>query len=244
MDSPLLSEFEQLFLRSQNQLGISVLLVLAWVASSDDHLDERELSRLRSIAQSSKHDSEIDSLVRIARLQDADALLLASEVLQSSFDNERAELFLRMAIGVAIADGTLAPTENHILRFLSDLLRLSPQSLNEAFLEMTGKPIVEPSDVSSEKFWNTGPNSDRNRKQNTQDARTEKNQLDLEHLRALAILGLDEGATKDEVKQAFRRMSQVHHPDRFAKLGEEAVAAATVSFRRIKQAYDFLNQDA
>jgi len=36
------SEFELIVIRSQNELGTAVLLVLAWIAASDGSVDERE----------------------------------------------------------------------------------------------------------------------------------------------------------------------------------------------------------
>ena len=38
-------------------------------------------------------------------------------------------------------------------------------------------------------------------------------------LGAYAVLGLDDGASKEEAKKAFRRLAQVHHPDRCSPLG-------------------------
>lgn len=64
--------------------------------------------------------------------------------------------------------------------------------------------------------------------------------VDIEWLKALAVLGLDEGATQKEVKVAYLRMAQVHHPDKYAALDDEAVEAATKAFTRIQNAYDYL----
>ena len=46
--------------------------------------------------------------------------------------------------------------------------------------------------------------------------------------------------SRAEIKAAFRRLSHAHHPDRFQRLGPEAVEASTHRFLRIKQAYDAL----
>ncbi|MCY3819438.1 MAG: J domain-containing protein [Gammaproteobacteria bacterium] len=57
---------------------------------------------------------------------------------------------------------------------------------------------------------------------------------------AYAVLGLEKGASKEEIRQAYRRLAQVHHPDRFSSLGEESVAAGTSTFQRINEAYAYL----
>src|SRR5256885_2216700 len=56
--------------------------------------------------------------------------------------------------------------------------------------------------------------------------------------RALAILGLSEGASADDVRSAYRLLAKVRHPDRFAQLGPSAVAAATESFKVLQGAYE------
>lgn len=60
--------------------------------------------------------------------------------------------------------------------------------------------------------------------------------------RALAVLGLTPGATRIEVRHAYRRMAQLHHPDRFYSESEQQVALASARFQRIKNAYDYLMQ--
>lgn len=60
--------------------------------------------------------------------------------------------------------------------------------------------------------------------------------------RALSILGLNPGATRIEVRHAYRRMAQLHHPDRFYSESEQQVALASARFQRIKNAYDYLMQ--
>lgn len=49
-----------------------------------------------------------------------------------------------------------------------------------------------------------------------------------------AVLGVDKKATKDEIKKAFRKLAQKHHPD---KGGDEA------KFKEITEAYSILSDD-
>ena len=48
-------------------------------------------------------------------------------------------------------------------------------------------------------------------------------------------LGLDESATPDEIRRAYRRKAAEHHPDRHP--GDEQAAAR---FQRVRAAYDML----
>ncbi|GHC33969.1 J domain-containing protein [Aidingimonas halophila] len=58
--------------------------------------------------------------------------------------------------------------------------------------------------------------------------------------RALAVLGLEPGASRSEIRKAYRRLAQVHHPDRVFARGDAITASASQRFQRIKKAYDYL----
>lgn len=239
------NEFEQIIIRSGNELGAAVLLILAWIAASDGTIDKKEIKKLSDISSAAKYAQEIEPLLRLVKNRNINALQLACEIVNRHFRGDKANLFIEMAIGMAISDGYLLPTENHILRFLADLLGIGNSGLNALFVEITGSEIPYPSDVSSAKFWrsraktnsgSTGGSNTKNDSQHT--SKTEK------MAQAYAVLGLRQGATMEEIRKTYYRLAQIHHPDRFASLGEEAVAAATNTFQRINEAYEFLVKHA
>ena len=57
------------------------------------------------------------------------------------------------------------------------------------------------------------------------------------------VLEIEPGATDDEVRKAFRRMSMKHHPDRVAHLGPELQRAATEKFQRVNAAYSAIKKE-
>lgn len=233
------TEFELLIIRARNEVGPSVLLLLAWIACSDEDISSRERARLDKIATKSGYAHEISNLISLAETHDTAALQLAAEILSSHFSGQPARLFLELAIGMAIADHYLRPEENHILRFLADVLGLSAAELEEAFRNVTGKPLPDPPDLSDPSWWarrDRANSSKRNSREHSKKPHARLNQ----RVKALAMLGLGEEATREEIVSAYRRLAQVHHPDRFSTLGEESVAAATVTFQRIKAAYEYL----
>lgn len=240
-----LSEFERIVIRSQNELGTAVLLVLAWIAVSDGSVDEKEAKQLSEISAASKHGHEVEPFLRLVKDHDIKAIQLACEIVARHFRGERARLFLEMAIGMSIADGYLLPTENHILRFLADLLAVDSVGLNSLFVDVTGRGIPDPSDISSAKYWRKW---ERDRSKSGHDSDKEDSARSSPNTnratQAYAVLGLEFGASKEEIRKAFRRLAQVHHPDRFSSLGEESVAAATATFQRINEAYKYLVKHA
>lgn len=57
---------------------------------------------------------------------------------------------------------------------------------------------------------------------------------------ALRLLALREGASREEIHSAYRRMAKARHPDRFARLGPAAQAAAAAAFQLVHDAYEVL----
>lgn len=56
------------------------------------------------------------------------------------------------------------------------------------------------------------------------------------------ILEIEPGASKEEVKAAYRRMAKKYHPDRLGDVGEDVKKAAVEKFHQVKEAYDKLNK--
>ncbi|RJQ60518.1 MAG: DUF1232 domain-containing protein [Desulfobacteraceae bacterium] len=52
-----------------------------------------------------------------------------------------------------------------------------------------------------------------------------------------ALLGIQRGASAQEIKQAYRKLANQYHPDKVHHLGEEFKALAEKRFREIEAAY-------
>lgn len=52
------------------------------------------------------------------------------------------------------------------------------------------------------------------------------------------LLEIDETASDEEVKKAYRRLARKYHPDRVANLGPAQVEVAESHFKKMKQAYE------
>jgi hypothetical protein len=58
------------------------------------------------------------------------------------------------------------------------------------------------------------------------------------------VLGLNQGATTEEIKRAYRHLAGQYHPDKVSHLGEEFRALAERRFKEIQKAYDELRPHA
>jgi len=59
---------------------------------------------------------------------------------------------------------------------------------------------------------------------------------------AYKALEIEQNATNDEIKKAYRRMAMKYHPDKVSELGEDVKKTATEKFRSINEAYESLKK--
>ncbi len=59
--------------------------------------------------------------------------------------------------------------------------------------------------------------------------------------KALAILGLHDGATQAEIDEAYKRLRTKCHPDRVAHLGPELIELTSEKFKEVTAAYEYLS---
>ncbi|HAZ98428.1 MAG TPA: molecular chaperone DnaJ [Halomonas sp.] len=321
------SPFELLLLKSRSQVDTATLLLLGWVLVHRQHVSEgQRRRRLAQVTAQFRHGHELGPVMSIAHSQDLHAIQLAAEVVRKECSKERSLSVMHQAITVATDDGDISLANHYILRFLADLLNVTPTTLGTLFQELTGKPLRPPEDPSRDAYWQTHDpayyahkaqeeadaaqrekasqekaeqqqrsktDKQQEKKQKQQEkkqqkeearrakARAEQSSADQAKAeqarqeqarqerqrqeqarqeearrrqqrssppppdrttRALAVLGLTPGASKTDVRRAYRRMAQLHHPDRFYSESEHQVALASARFQRIKNAYDYLMQ--
>ena len=234
---------DDLIRRSENPIGLSVVILLLWIAEIDGGLSSDERNRLLRVSRASGAAEAIDEIMGRFGGDPLSGLASACTILRTDLDPGERRLVLEMAIGMAI-EGELSFSQNHVLRFLADLFQVAPAELDGLYRKFSGEGFPDVGDPGSVAWWQgdrggTGswgwraePSSSR--------ARRRPRKKGMDRAEALAVLGLRGGATQEQVKAAFRRLSHAHHPDRFQRLGPEAVEAATQRFLRIKQADDAL----
>jgi DnaJ-domain-containing protein 1 len=66
-------------------------------------------------------------------------------------------------------------------------------------------------------------------------------QQSTERQAALLELGLDETASPDDIKRAYRTLSMSFHPDRLIGASDEQTKEAEIKMQQINAAYPFLN---
>ena len=81
-------------------------------------------------------------------------------------------------------------------------------------------------------------NSQQNQQNSTQQSRiTNKESL---VKRKLHVLGLNHAKNQEDIKQAYRKLAKIYHPDRYANQSKSEQKMAHERFIEIKAAYDYL----
>lgn len=57
------------------------------------------------------------------------------------------------------------------------------------------------------------------------------------------ILGIEQSATDDEVKKAYRKLATQYHPDKVGYLGDDIKKSAEEKFRKINEAYESIKKE-
>jgi len=230
--------------------GVAASTILIWLMYADDQVKQEERDVLNDFLSSFNLSSYRSKIEKIIQQNDLKSLELAAEILRRETTEEGKRRLIELYLGMALADGLIAYTEIFVIEFIADLFSISPSELRNIYRNATGREMPNIGDPSSESWWarqskqksksRAGNNKGGDSNQNSQRSRS-GNQTRTKRMKALAILGLEEGATEKEIKKAFRRLTKVHHPDRFATLGEEAKENAHHTYIRIKEAYEYLS---
>jgi len=230
--------FSQLIADQDEQVDICVTFVLLWIAAADGAIDIKEHEYIHKYFGSLAGNSPIyEKLMRSIANNEIDSLISAFKILKYQLKNEERDFFIDIAVGMSVANGHLAISQNHILRLCSDLLDFSAEVLKKKFLIKTGEALPELGDPSSVEWWieEEGDPYD------TTGWQADSSSLnDMGKSEAYRVLGVSRKASALDIKRAYRKLAQHHHPDRHQNKDAEAINAAELAFLRIRQAYETL----
>ncbi len=127
------------------------------------------------------------------------------------------QMFLEIQIQTALADAELHPREKQILAAIARQLGFSASQLEVLLKRWQAEFRFQQSSMRGG-----------NQKANIEDA--------------YQVLGLDKSATDQQIKRAYRKLMNEHHPDKLVAKGlpEEMMALAKTKAQDIQAAYDSL----
>jgi DnaJ like chaperone protein len=135
------------------------------------------------------------------------------------------QMFLEIQLHAALADGKIDPAEQLIINKIAHRLGFTTRHVHQLTV------LVRSNLGMGGKRYYTGAGND------TMDS----NELLKE---AYQMLGVSPSSTDNEIKKAYRRLMNQHHPDKLVSKGlpEEMIQMATEKTQQIKVAYDMLKE--
>ncbi|NOY67486.1 MAG: co-chaperone DjlA [Gammaproteobacteria bacterium] len=208
--------------RVQTAFFTTTFSIMGYMAKADGHVSQHELQVARQIMDQ----------MQLSADQKKAAMLLFNEGKQPDYPFEAimkqfrqecarrtnlVQMFLEIMIATAMADGVLHPQEQKLLYQISDLLHFPRQAFEQLLSMVRGQQHYSGAAQGT-------------RKASIKDA--------------YAVLGVKKSATDAEIKKAYRRLMNQHHPDKLVSKGlpEEMMTIAKEKTQEIKAAYDDVKQ--
>ena len=214
------AEIQQVFFQT-------VFSLLGHIAKADGHVSAEEIQAARSVMQQMRLD-ESQTQRAIGYFNEGKQVDFYPDHCIESFskishqNRALSQMLLEVLIFSALSDGKLDNNEEQILLNLSSQIGFSQQDYQRLVQMVMGQ----------QHFHQSGSGQAHYQQQSTEDALKE----------AYAVLGISEVATKAEIKKAYRRQMNQHHPDKLVSKGmpEEMVKMATEKTQEIKAAYELI----
>lgn len=188
----------------------------------------------------SQGDFYISLLVLSSAMMKADKKLLKSELnyvkqfLRSQFGESQTTEMLQILKNLLQKEVDLGPVCNQIKGFMGHAQRL------QLVHYLVG--IANADGHIHEKEWELLESIARRLNVNHKDLESLYAMYQVDNDRYYRILEIEKGATKEEIKKAYRKMVKKYHPDKLGDIGEEAKKTAIDKFRMVQEAYDELNK--
>jgi len=214
------------------------MLNLGWLAICDGPLNRAEAAYLARLSEGSQ--SLHGTLARVfSEIEEIDYPTLAQvchEVGKMTF--KARELLLDSGIHLCLADGPVSTAEAHGLRLLADLCcggTGGEARLAERYRAIRNRALPPIGDPSSIDWWrqHETPRELDHVDDGSSDLKA------LQRMRDLASLALPALASPTEIRDRFRDLSRIMHPDRFHGQGHLEVVARSL-FQHVQEARDRL----
>ncbi len=204
--------------RVQTAFFTATFSVMGYIAKSDGHVSRSEIELAERVMQqmrlSPRQRQVAVDLFNEGKREGFPLLqVLAQFRREASRRSTLLQMFLEIIVATAFADGKLDAGERDLLQTIAAQLGFSPRQLDNLLRRISGQ---------------------------AQFAQTESGERQLQA--AYKLLGLSEDASEAELKKAYRRQMNQHHPDKLVAKGlpDEMTDIATRKAQEIKAAYELI----
>jgi len=193
---------------------ISLLKLSSLLISADGNVDEREVKFVREYFK--KTFGERQSNTAFKQLKSnliSNDINVLSRKIKESIDPKSYYSILMYLYSIAAADGVIDSREDDFILKVAKVLGV------EHIVESVRNQFVKTESKSKSTKYSS------------------------KVIDALKILGLKEGASKDDIKSAYRKLAKEFHPDKLAGMSEGIIKLAKEKFQEIQSSYEYLNNN-
>ncbi|MBI3134854.1 MAG: TerB family tellurite resistance protein [Bacteroidetes bacterium] len=140
-----------------------------------------------------------------------------ASIIEVEFSASEKIQLLHLLVKIAVADGLLTTTENHLLQQITAKIGVPYRTLDSL--------------LAMHRFRHEYTEYQYKKQKTTTTSQLEN---------AYKILEITAAATNQEIKKAYKKLAIIHHPDKVAHLGENAQKTAAEKFKLIVGAYDLI----
>ncbi|MCF6440208.1 co-chaperone DjlA [Pseudoalteromonas luteoviolacea] len=155
------------------------------------------------------------------------------------------QLFLEIQIQMAFSDGHLSSKELELLKLVSKYLGIGGKHFNFVLKRYQAEFKFRQQRAQ----WQSQQSNQRsNKSQSSGYQQSHHNTVtpepEISRMQALAVLGLEQGASEKEIKRAYRKLMAQHHPDKLVSQGlpEHMMEVAKAKSQNIQAAYEVLKK--
>ncbi len=210
------------FLKSEETFIDIILQLAAGATMADGKVTSSEKARIRTQLEKgfSKTKAEAYLITYESHLEQTIPIDACCKTIRDEFDNATKAHLLYLLISIVTADGILSQGEENYIDTIVKKARIRSTTVYTVYRLFTFQREQQQYEYQQQSS-SSRPTTSTSRLKS-----------------AYELLDLDAASSDKEVKQAFRRLAKIHHPDKLGHLGEAQLTLAKEKFQLIMAAYE------